>query len=154
MGGEICFAAQTPLGEFVTTLTVEAAYRLWSATYDSDPNPLLALERRVLTDRLAIIPGMRVLDLATGTGRWLEYALSQGARAFGIDTSREMLARAARKPGASGRLIRATVCELPFRQTFAELAICSFGLAYVANGYVGNLEGAFREMARVSGESW
>ncbi len=81
----------------MTTLPVEAAYRLWAPSYDCDPNPLLALEGRVLRARLALNPGMRVLDLATGTGRWLGYALSQGAHGFGVDISRDMLARAARK---------------------------------------------------------
>lgn len=129
----------------MTTLPAEAAYRLWSATYDNDPNPLLALEHRVLRERLPIAPGMRVLDLATGTGRWLEHAISQGAQGFGVDLSREMLAKAARKTGLAGHLVRATVCALPFPGDFAELAICSFAL-----GYFPSLDAAFHEMARVS----
>lgn len=127
------------------TLPVEEAYRLWSDTYDGDPNPLLALERRVLSRRLALAPGMRVLDLATGTGRWLEYVLSQGAEGFGVDVSPEMLARAARKAGLRGRLIRANVSQLSFPRNFAELAICSFAL-----GYVQCVDAAFREMARTA----
>ena len=121
-----------------------AAYRLWSATYDADPNPLLALEQRVLRERLAVTSATRVLDLATGTGRWLEYALALGARAFGVDLSPQMLAVAARK-GMGGRLIHATLSALPFPNDFADLAICSFAL-----GYLPSPEPAFREMARTS----
>jgi SAM-dependent methyltransferase len=121
-----------------------SAYRLWSATYDTDPNPLLALEQRVLTERLAVTSATGVLDLGTGTGRWLEYARALGARAFGVDLSPQMLAVAARK-GMQGRLIQATLSALPFPDDFADLAICSFAL-----GYVPSPEPAFREMARTS----
>jgi hypothetical protein len=69
----------------MTGLSAAAAYRLWSATYDTDPNPLLALEQRVLRERLTVNSGTRVLDLATGTGRWLEYVLSMGANGFGVE---------------------------------------------------------------------
>jgi SAM-dependent methyltransferase len=127
-----------------TLLDQGAAYRLWSATYDTDPNPLLGLEQRVLRERLAVTSATRVLDLATGTGRWLEYALARGARGFGVDLSREMLAVAARK-GMDGRLIQATLSALPFPDDFADLAICSFAL-----GYLPSPERAFQEMARTS----
>jgi ubiquinone/menaquinone biosynthesis C-methylase UbiE len=129
----------------VTALSPTAAYRLWSATYDSDPNPLLALEHRVLRRRLALTPATRVLDLATGTGRWLDYALSHGAHGVGVDLSAEMLAKAANKPGMGGRLVQATISALPFSDNWADLAICSFAL-----GYVASLDLAFREMARTA----
>ena len=41
------------------------AYRLWSASYDRDPNPILALERRVLRDRLGPLSGRCLLDIGT-----------------------------------------------------------------------------------------
>jgi SAM-dependent methyltransferase len=121
-----------------------AAYRLWSATYDTDPNPLLALEERVLLERLIVTRVTRVLDLATGTGRWLEYALGTGAAGFGVDLSSDMLAVAARK-GMAGRLIQASLSALPFPDDFADLAICSFAI-----GYLRSPELAFREIARTS----
>jgi SAM-dependent methyltransferase len=126
----------------MTVLPSAAAYRLWAATYDTDPNPLLALERRVLLEHLIVTRVTRVLDLATGTGRWLEYALGKGAHGFGIDLSSEMLAVAARK-GMAGRLVQSTLSALPFPNDFADLAICSFAL-----GYLRSPELAFREMAR------
>ena len=128
----------------MTALAPEAAYRLWSATYDATPNPVLALEHRVLSERLALRPGTRVLDLATGTGRWLEYARGRGAHAIGIDLSAEMLAQAAAK-GSSGRLIQANLSALPLPDASADVAICSFAIGYLATP-----ERAFREMARVA----
>ena len=145
MGATIRIAAQTTLGELVTVVSAAAAYRLWAGTYDQDPNPLVALEHRVLSERLDLIPGERMMDLATGTGRWLEYALAHGVRATGVDFCAEMLAVASAKRGVRGRLACADVCSLPFASHSVDLAVCSFAL-----GYIDRLELAFREMARIA----
>jgi malonyl-CoA O-methyltransferase len=144
MGRQIRCAAQAEVGEPVTVVDAETAYSLWAATYDSGANPVLALEQRVLQERLDITPCMRVLDLATGTGRWLESALAQGADAFGVDPSQDMLAQAAGK-GFSRRLVRATLAALPFPDGFADLSICSFALSYLSSP-----ETAIGEMARTT----
>ena len=102
------------------------------------------MEHRVLRERLRLSPYTVVLDLATGTGRWLEYALAQGAKGIGLDLSAEMLAQAARK-GMAGLLVQATIDALPLPRDSATVAICSFALGYVASPEV-----VFREMARVS----
>jgi SAM-dependent methyltransferase len=133
------------LGEFVTAISASAAYPLWAGTYDQDPNPLVALEHRVLSERLDLVPGERMMDLATGTGRWLEYALAHGVRATGVDLSAEMLAVASSKPGVRGRLACADVCALPFASHSVDVAVCSFAL-----GYIDRLDLAFREMARIA----
>jgi SAM-dependent methyltransferase len=145
VGATIRIAAQTTVGELVTTISAAAAYRLWSGTYDQDPNPLVALEHRVLSERLDLISGERMIDLATGTGRWLEYALAHGVRATGVDFCSEMLAVASTKCGVRGHLACADVCALPFASRSADVAVCSFAL-----GYIDRLELAFREMARVA----
>ena len=145
MGATIRIVAQTTLGELVTAISAPAAYRLWASTYDQDPNPLVALEHRVLSERLDLVPGERMMDLATGTGRWLEYALARGVRGTGVDFCGEMLAAAASKRGVRGRLTQADVCALPFASHSVDLAVCSFAL-----GYIDRLELAFREMARIA----
>jgi SAM-dependent methyltransferase len=145
VGATIRIAAQTTLGELVTTISAAAAYRLWSGTYDHDPNPLVALEHRVLSERLDLIPGERMIDIATGTGRWLEYALAHGVRATGVDFCSEMLAVAFSKHGLRGRLACADVCALPFASGSVDVAVCSFAL-----GYIDRLDLAFREMARIA----
>jgi hypothetical protein len=53
------------------------AHRLWSASYDADPNPLLALGMRTLSERLGALQDLRAIDVACGTGRWLTTALLQ-----------------------------------------------------------------------------
>ena len=129
----------------MTAISVAAAYRLWAGTYDQDPNPLVALEHRILSARLDLIPGERMIDLATGTGRWLEYALAHSVRATGVDLCSEMLEVAATKPGVRGRLACADVCALPYASHSMDLAVCSFAL-----GYIKRLDLVFREMARVA----
>jgi predicted RNA methylase len=122
-----------------------AAYRLWANTYDLDPNPLVALEQRILREHLNLIPGERLMDLATGTGRWLEHALSHGTRAVGVDLCAEMLAVAATKRGVRGHLACADVCSLPFPSHSVDVAVCSLAL-----GYIDRLDLAFLEMARIA----
>jgi SAM-dependent methyltransferase len=119
-------------------------HRIWSATYDGDANPLLALDSRVLRERLGTLRGLRVIDVACGTGRWMTEAHAQGAEVAGLDFSGEMLAVAARKPGLSGRLTLGYAGQLPFRTGAADLALCS-----MAVNYFPSLQGAFAEMARV-----
>src|SRR3954463_9801159 len=97
MGATVRISAQTAMGEPVTVLSPSQGYEIWSTSYDSDPNPLLALESRLLTPRLGKLANSTVLDVATGTGRWMEYAARCGARVIGIDVSTQMLGIAAGK---------------------------------------------------------
>ncbi len=126
-------------------LTATEAYQIWSDHYDSDPNPLLALESRLLAPRLGPLDGRSVLDVATGTGRWMSYAASRGARPVGMDISPEMLGVAARKARISGRLVLGDARSMPFRSGSVDLAVCSFALSYLPF-----VTAAFGEMARVA----
>lgn len=120
-------------------------YRLWSETYDETPNPLLALETRMLGARLGDLGGRRVLDAGSGTGRWMAHAHRAGALVFGVDLCHEMVLQAERKPGLHGRTALADIRAIPMREGAAELAICSFTL-----GYLESIDAVFRELARVS----
>ena len=126
-------------------LTAAEGYQIWSDHYDSDPNPLLALESRILAPRLGSLNGRTVLDVATGTGRWMSYVASRGARPIGLDISARMLCVAARKPDICGCLVLGDARSLPFRSGSVDLAICSFALSYLPSSTA-----AFSEMARVA----
>ncbi|HYK90163.1 MAG TPA: methyltransferase domain-containing protein [Acidobacteriota bacterium] len=108
-------------------------YRLWSRTYDSCKNPLLALEFRTLSHKLDLLAGMDFLDVACGTGRWMINASTRGARVFGADLSFEMLRVAAEKESIKGCLVRADGRRLPFSDHCADMAICSFSVGYMCN---------------------
>lgn len=123
------------------------AYRLWARTYDDEPNPLLALEERVLGPlMLPVVAGRDVVDLGCGTGRWLPRVLAAAAqKAIGVDQSAEMLAQAADKVALRGRLLQADCAALPLRDQCADLLICSFVL-----GYLPDLENFARQIARIA----
>ena len=64
------------------SLPVSAAegYERWAPIYDDAPNPLLAREERYLLPLLIDLGDKAILDLACGTGRWLEPAGSPWLR--------------------------------------------------------------------------
>ena len=125
-------------------MTALEAHRIWSEVYDDAPNPLLALDMRVVARLLGPLENRRIVDVGCGTGRWLTYAESRGARAFGVDFCREMLLRAAAKPQLAGRLALATAERLPFSDRIADLVVCSFVIGYLADP-----DFVIREMARI-----
>jgi malonyl-CoA O-methyltransferase len=121
------------------------AYRLWAEGWDSDPSAIVALESRHLTPWLADLPGRRVLDISCGTGRWLEYAVRQGADIVGFDFCAEMLARAAGKFGLASRLAVADAARLPVADACADLVLCTLSL-----GHVRDAGGVIAEIARAA----
>lgn len=120
-------------------------HRIWAPAYDSSANPLLALETRLIGERLEPLSGRTFLDVASGTGRWMRHAQSRGARVLGIDLCWEMLAVAAGRRALVGRLAHADACALPVKTRTVDLALCSFALAYFPS-----LALALAEMARVA----
>jgi ubiquinone/menaquinone biosynthesis C-methylase UbiE len=125
---------------------VAEGYELWAPIYDQLPNPLLALEERHLLPLFVDLHRKRILDLACGTGRWLERLILQGCQwGVGIDNSAAMLRVALKKDAITGRLIRASCESLPFRAGVFDLAICSFAL-----GHIRELGLTVRELARVT----
>ncbi len=129
----------------VRSVSLVEAYDRWAATYDA-PNPLHALEERVMGLLLPSVAGKRVLDVACGTGRWLENLLKRGARTgFGLDLSTGMLCRAAEKSTLRGRCVQADCLALPFPAASADLILCS-----LAVGHVRNLGALAYEFARVT----
>jgi malonyl-CoA O-methyltransferase len=121
-------------------------HRLWAENYDSEVNPLLALERRVLQPHLDRLEGKFVVDVGCGTGRWLSFVSESGASFAGVDLTPQMLARAAAKPGLRGRLARADAQSLPFGGAVADITLCSFCVSYVRD-----LPAVFAELGRITG---
>ncbi|MFB3920157.1 MAG: class I SAM-dependent methyltransferase [Terriglobia bacterium] len=121
------------------------AYNRWAARYDA-PNPLHALEERVLKPLLPAVSGKRVLDVACGTGRWLEKLLAWGAwPGSGVDLSQGMLGQASAKPALRGRVVRGDCVALPFPTSSADLVLCS-----LAAGHLRDIDTLARELARVA----
>jgi ubiquinone/menaquinone biosynthesis C-methylase UbiE len=126
-------------------VTALEGHRNWAPIYDEGPNPLLALETRILLDRLHPLSGSRFIDIACGTGRWMALVQRSAAQVLGVDFCPEMLREAQRKPGLAGCLSVADACRLPIGDGAADLTLCSFALGYLATP-----GDAIAEMARVS----
>ena len=140
-----CASPDQLLAERKARLTVDQAYTLWSETYDSVANPLLALEERHLWPMLPSLVGKTILDLGCGTGRLLNRLSSSGTGQYlGVDLSSAMLVRAAKKLHVRGHLLRADCLQLPLRSQCADVLFCSFLLGYVS------LLDLAAEIARVS----
>jgi SAM-dependent methyltransferase len=126
-------------------VTALEGHRNWASTYDVGLNPLLALETRVLLEKLSPLRCSRFLDVACGTGRWLLLAQPYAAKVLGVDFCSEMLSEASRKPGLAGCLSLADACRIPLADGTTDLTLCSFALGYIASPQL-----AIAEMARVS----
>ncbi len=136
-------AASSDIQDFVL---VQEAYDRWAPTYDEFPNPLLSLEERELGAFIPKLRGKRVLDLACGTGRWLEKLSSQGTEVgVGVDFSAAMLRVAEAKVAIRGRLVRADCQSLPFQASTFDFVVCSFAI-----GHIRDLETLTRELGRVA----
>jgi ubiquinone/menaquinone biosynthesis C-methylase UbiE len=114
--------------------SVRDGYERWAPSYDHFPNPLLAREEQHVLPLLPNLVNRQVLDLACGTGRWLERLLSAGAlRGIGIDLSSAMLRVAGNKKELSGKVVQADGLRLPFRAATFDFSICSFALGHIQN---------------------
>jgi malonyl-CoA O-methyltransferase len=129
----------------VTRVSALEGHRLWAPAYESGVNPLLALERRAMRERLNSINASCVIDVACGTGQALSAFQKCGSSVFGVDACREMLTEAVKYPRLRGRLTSGTAECLPFRTGCADLVLCSLAL-----GYFDDLDSVFAEFARVA----
>src|SRR5437867_444208 len=129
----------------IRQLSATEAHSLWAESYDRSPNPLLALEERIVGPLLPALDEMFTVDVACGTGRWLANMLHRRAWfGVGLDFSPEMLKEAQHKPLLHDQLILADCEEIPFRSGTADLAICSFAVSYVPD-----LHRFARELSRI-----
>ena len=103
-----------------------------------------AAERDLLA-RAAIAPGLRVLDLATGTGDLALAAAAQGAAVVGLDLAPRMLRLARAKPSAGAvRFLVGDMTSLPLPPASVDVVTTGYGLRNVPD-----LDRAIAEIARV-----
>ncbi|GIW87479.1 MAG: hypothetical protein KatS3mg108_1803 [Isosphaeraceae bacterium] len=88
---------------FVRTRFDQLAHRFRDHVADHD------VRLRALVTKLGVAPGMRLLDLGCGKGRFASGLVDYGAEVWGLDASSAMLAAADRLPR-----VRATARRIPF----------------------------------------
>lgn len=102
--------------------------------------------RRWAVRRAGLRPGMRLLDIATGTGllaRGAARIVGRSGRVIGVDPSRGML-KEAQKALSSSPLVQGRAEALPFRDSAFDMLSMCFALRHVPD-----LDVAFREYWRV-----
>lgn len=67
---------------------------MWAKHYDTQRNPLIALEEPITLGLIGDVHGKRVLDLGCGTGRYSLELAALGAQVIGVDISAEMIGEA------------------------------------------------------------
>ena len=125
---------------------VRDGYDRWSAVYDHDANPLLALEAPRLRAAIGTVHDRALLDLGCGTGRHASWLASQGARVTAVDFSDGMLDVARQRcRGLRVDFRRHDLHEpLPLSDGAFDRVTSSLVLEHVRD-----LPGFFREMRRV-----
>lgn len=102
--------------------------------------------RKWAVRRAGLRPGMRLLDVATGTGLLARGAVSvvgKSGRVIGVDPSRGML-QEAQKALSSAPLVQGRAEALPFRNAAFDMLSMCFALRHVPD-----LDAAFQEYYRV-----
>lgn len=104
---------------------IAADYDTWSRVLSFGQDPRW---RREMVDRLGIVPGARVLDVAAGTGMVSRLLRERGHQVVSLDQSPEMLAGAAAK-GFSA--VNARAEHLPFKDKEFDALTFTYLLRYV-----------------------
>ncbi|RIK69364.1 MAG: class I SAM-dependent methyltransferase [Planctomycetota bacterium] len=127
-------------------LPTREGYDRWAAIYDSEDNPLIALEEPGVAELLGDARGVEILDVGCGTGRHAVRLARQGARVTAIDFSAGMLEQVRAKPGwESVRFIHHDLTRpLPFESAAFDRVICALVVDHIAD-----LKWLFGEMRRV-----
>lgn len=128
-------------------LSPRDGYAAWSSFYDTDGNPLVALEGPAMQAWFSPVRGRPVLDLGCGTGRHTLALAELGAEPIvALDQSPEMLALAQYKLKEHRVLLvqHALPRPLPLRDAAFDLVVMGLVAEHVAD-----LTALMREAARV-----
>lgn len=120
-----------------------AAYAKWAAAYPPHAhNALMETEEAAMLALMPDVGGLRVLDLASGTGRYAQITAAGGAAiVIALDNSVPMLANNA----ASSRVC-ATLIALPFSDQSVDVIVCGLAVGHVS---APDLHAALIEIGRV-----
>ena len=119
-------------------------YDLWSETYDSTANPVVAMDSRHTIKLLAPQSGELILDAGCGTGRNLKPLLAAKARVVGIDFSHQMLQVARRRAENAPLALADLQAGLPFGGRCFDAVLCA-----LIGEHLSELLVVFREFYRV-----
>jgi len=115
-------------------------------------NDLLSLGRtkawrRVVTSIIAPKPGMKILDIAAGTGSSSRPLVDKGAEVTALDFSKGMIEQG-RKQNKNIKFVQGDALKLPFEENSFDVTTISFGLRNTSSTEI-----ALKEALRVTKDS-
>ena len=125
-------------------VSAREGYDLWSETYDTTPNPVVAMDSRHTIDLLAPGDGELILDAGCGTGRNLKRLLLAGSEPVGIDFSFGMLKVAGREHPDVPLATADLELPLPFKALSFDAVLCA-----LIGEHLSKLPDVLREFFRV-----
>lgn len=127
-------------------VSAREGYDRWAETYDTDGNPLIALEERHIASLVGAVDGLMVVDVGCGTGRHAVRLAAGGAQVVALDFSPRMLEIARAKAGAERVRfhLHDLTTRLPLDDRAADRVLCCLVLEHVAD-----LVSLFRELGRI-----
>lgn len=128
----------------IERVSARQGYDLWSETYDSSPNPVVAMDSRHTIKLLAPNDGELILDAGCGTGRNLGPLLLSGGTAVGIDFSFRMLQVARRQIDNAPVALADLQAGLPFNSRSFDAVLCA-----LIGEHLSDLRQVFHEFHRV-----
>jgi SAM-dependent methyltransferase len=128
----------------IERLSARAGYDLWSKTYDSTPNPVVAMDSRYTIRLLSPQQDEAILDAGCGTGRNLKELLLAGSLPTGIDFSHGMLKVAQENYSEVPIALADLEGPLPFRDAAFDALLCA-----LIGEHLSELPGVLREFYRV-----
>ena len=100
---------------------------------------------RRLLQAAAVQPGERVLDVGCGNGQVARELAAAGAKATGIDLSRQMLAKARELAGGAAEFVEGDAQVHPFADGAFDVVVSRFGAMFFSDRAA-----AFRNLARAT----
>ena len=130
----------------IDLVSTQEGYDRWSAIYDTDGNPLIALEEPLVDQLLGDITNRQAIDLGCGTGRHAIRMARAGARVEAVDFSEKMLIQARTKSDGLQIHYQAlnVLSRLPFPDHSFDRVVCGLVLDHIPT-----LEQFFDEMHRL-----
>jgi SAM-dependent methyltransferase len=116
----------------------------WARDWEHYDAGVVAYHRR-LVEAAAVQPGERVLDVGCGNGQVARELAAAGAKAVGIDLSRQMVARARELAGGSAEFVEGDAQVHPFADGEFDVVVSRFGAMFF-----GDRRAAFRNLARAT----
>lgn len=109
----------------IERVSARQGYDLWSGTYDSTPNPVVAMDTRHTIELLAPRSGESILDAGCGTGRNLGPLFLAKAKPVGIDFSCSMLEVAHSRLPQAPLALADLQAGLPFGNHCFDAVLCA-----------------------------